>query len=160
MLKHLIKLFEINSLLILTCLCIMWITNFTLHPLIFFVFKYLIAANDHISNVNSPPFTTLHCRNRQRIFNSKRKIIKMLNVEIKQFSRTSRITIANCAQLRASYLKMCSKIRESLLRLENVDEISSELFSFFCSTRYYITTHNIHYRLNLKNEKIQQILRW
>lgn len=37
----------------------------------------------------------------------------MLKVKIKQFSRTSRITIAHCAQLRASYLKLCSKIREA-----------------------------------------------
>lgn len=46
-------------------------------------------------------------------FCSKKLYIKMLKVKIKQFSRTSRITIANCAQLRASYLEMCSKIRQA-----------------------------------------------
>lgn len=46
-------------------------------------------------------------------FYNKNHVIKMLKVKLKRFSRASRITNANCAQLRATYLELCSKIHEA-----------------------------------------------
>lgn len=69
----------------------------------------------------------------------------MLNVKIKQRSRTSRITIANCAQLREQRILNCVAKSVKLLRLDIVDE----LFCFPSSAPRDITAQLLVHTIGL-----------
>lgn len=76
----------------------------------------------------------------------------MLKVKIEHFSRTSRITMANCAQPRASYLKLCSKISEASENGKLLTKFLRGTFSILLlHAILHSETHSTHYRINLQN---------